>query len=511
MAKNKKKDGGRKGGGKKNKGGGNRQQAAERAQSHKKKSGGGNKGGGNDQVQANAQQSQSSSQQQQNNQQQSQGSGGQEQQRYTSKNKNLNSTYNNTSEKYQERFSREEHQERRRGMKDVKKGLREGKTQEELMQENIEGGLENYDPRLGGRGGYLGNKYDEEGKTLGGGADKLSAADLKSLKESGKYSYEELEEYVQGLEESYNDGSGTTRVGGRTKELLDQYKKEFMDSQIPEEDEDDDGGGSGGESGGGSGGESGGGSGGNEGGDEGGGSGGSSGGNTGTNQSVNEINTGGDGEQTDDTLVGGGLGAGSGNNVAGDGNAVGVGNNAGQNTEIDESFNGGTVSTGDITAGGNVSIDNSNNSRYYGGNNSMTNIVYGAGYGRYNTNPVGDMTMAGMGKADDSPAAQAKFVDFYQQLNRDAQQRYHGGEAPSAARYINMARGVNPIDYDKLNQSITDRINTHYNNSATIQDKYQGDTGNYKTPEYQMPEPPKPIENNLDEIAEDYGDKDKNK
>lgn len=501
MARNKDKKGGKKGGGKKNKGGGNRQQAAERAQSHKKKGGGGKKGGGNSQVQANAQQSQSSSQQQQSD-------GGQERQRYTAANDNLNTTYNNTTDKYKERFSREEHRNRRRGMKEVRKDLKGGATQEELMQQNIEGGLENYDPRMGGKGGYLGNKYDEEGKKLGTGFDKLSAADLKSLHESGKYGYEELEEYVQGLEEAYNDGSGTTRVGGRTKELLDQYKKEFMDSQIPEEDGGvDDGGDDGdvgtGDGGGGTGEESGGGSGGDSGVSDSGGS--------GSNQNVNEINTGGDGEQTDDTLSGGGLGAGSGNNVAGDGNAVGVGNNAGQNTEINDSFNGGTVSTGDITAGGNVSIDNSNNSRYYGGNNSMTNIVYGAGYGRYNTNPVGDMTMAGLGKADDSPSAQARFVDFYQQLNRDAQQRYHGGEAPSAARYINMARGVNPIDYDKLNQSITDRLNSHYNNSATIQDKYQGDTGNYKTPEYQMPEPPKPIENNLGEIAEEYGDKDKDK
>ena len=34
------------------------------------------------------------------------------------------------------------------------------------------------------------------------------------------------------------------------------------------------------------------------------------------------------------------------------------------------------------------------------------------------------MTIAGHGKADDSPAAQAKFVDMYQDLNAQAQKKY---------------------------------------------------------------------------------------
>ena len=96
------------------------------------------------------------------------------------------------------------------------------------------------------------------------------------------------------------------------------------------------------------------------------------------------------------------------------------------NTTIEDSFNGGTI--GDISQGGTINgnnntinntVDNSNNSRYYGGDNTVWNINnsnqsantgFALGGGNYTggvTSPLSNLTMMGYGKPSDSPSANA--------------------------------------------------------------------------------------------------------
>ena len=112
------------------------------------------------------------------------------------------------------------------------------------------------------------------------------------------------------------------------------------------------------------------------------------------------------------------------------------------------------------------------------------------------------MTIAGHGKADDSPAAQRKFVDMYQDLNAQAQKKYANVGTSTANQYIENAAATNPIDYVALNQEIGRSIERHYSNSTEQGALYMGDPYNYTPPTYEMPEPLKPVENNVQETTE---------
>ena len=218
------------------------------------------------------------------------------------------------------------------------------------------------------------------------------------------------------------------------------------------------------------------------------------------------------------------------NNVIGD---DGIINEDIQNTDIEDSFNGGTI--GAITQGGTINgnnntinntVDNSNNSRYYGGNNTVWNINnsnespntgFALGGGNYTGGVdtlLSDLTTLGYGKPDDSPASNAQFVDMYQTLNSDAQKKYENVGSDTANKYIQMARDNNPVNFEGIQQTLSGYYNDEgqfvpgtsqnfYDRAVARQTQFMGDYANFRPPEYISPDPPASIDDNLDEIAED--------
>ena len=191
-----------------------------------------------------------------------------------------------------------------------------------------------------------------------------------------------------------------------------------------------------------------------------------------------------DNEQTAETLSGGGI----------------------ETTQTQtQTQTGGNDSVGNIkNNSGTINIDQSE--RMYGGDQSQTVINYAGDYDPTKATTVTDMTIAGHGKADDSPAAQAKFVDMYQDLNAQAQKKYASIGTSTANQYIQNAAATNPIDYVALNDQISDSIQSHYANAMEQSTLYMGDPYNYRPKTYEMPEPLDPVENNVQDIAENAQD-----
>ena len=138
----------------------------------------------------------------------------------------------------------------------------------------------------------------------------------------------------------------------------------------------------------------------------------------------------------------------------------------------------------------------------YGGDQSQTVINYAGDYDPTTATTVTDMTIAGHGKADDSPAAQAKFVDMYQDLNAQAQKKYANVGTSTANQYIQNAAATNPIDYVALNKNISQSIQNHYDRATEQGTLYMGDPYNYRPVDYEMPEPLDSVENNVEQITE---------
>ena len=237
-----------------------------------------------------------------------------------------------------------------------------------------------------------------------------------------------------------------------------------------------------------------------------------------------------------DTIPGGGSGddvidvVGDDNNVIGD---DGIINEDLQNTDIEDSFNGGTIGTisPTTTINGNNnyvdnSVDNSNNSRYYGGNNTVWNINnsnesantgFALGNGNYTggvTSPLSTLTMLGYGKPDDSPASNAQYVDMYQTLNSDAQRKYADVGSDTANKYIQMAARTNPVNYEGIQKTLSGYYNdqgqfvpgtaqSFFDQALARQVQFMGDYANFNPPNWVNPAPPETIEPDLDELAED--------
>ena len=179
-----------------------------------------------------------------------------------------------------------------------------------------------------------------------------------------------------------------------------------------------------------------------------------------------------------------------------------------QNTDITNSFNGGTVSTGDITAGGDVNIDNSNNSRYYDGDNSMININYGPGRGPQNTPVASDLTMAGYGKPKDSPAYSAGFVDRFTTMNDDYQKKYANTGADIAQKFMDQNRANMPIDNGALDTRLRQGIQDSYDRSKQRNLMTFGDIYNYRPARFQLGDDFEPVKGfNGYDRAKDYMDK----
>ena len=230
-------------------------------------------------------------------------------------------------------------------------------------------------------------------------------------------------------------------------------------------------------------------------------------------------------EQTEDTLTGGGIDVDQSNtnspggvNNVGDGDVVGGGQTQSgtdnnqqigsglSNQENDQSqenvgnSEGGSFE-GDINGNNNV-VDNRNQSRYYEGSRDNFQINYGEGSNPGNTALLSDLTTLGYGDADDSPASQAAYVDFYQTLNKDAQDAYKTSGSSISDKWKDSAKS-NSIDHMAMRDAINESIQNHYDLATKQQTLYQGDPYNYVPKEYQMPTPLEPIENNVEDLKDD--------
>ena len=105
------------------------------------------------------------------------------------------------------------------------------------------------------------------------------------------------------------------------------------------------------------------------------------------------------------------------------------GQNVNQNNDINTNVKGDKNT---------VITEQDNSVRNYGGNSRSFTYNGGKGGLTGGDSPVSMATMAGFYDVDDSPAAQAKFVDMYSTMNRDNQKRYAGDAMKTYAKYGNI-------------------------------------------------------------------------
>ena len=190
-----------------------------------------------------------------------------------------------------------------------------------------------------------------------------------------------------------------------------------------------------------------------------------------------------------------------------------------QSQKIDQDNDINTNITGD----GNQVFNNQDNSiRQYGGDNrslvindgNTGNQGGGSGTGGYEMTAADKAitygTLGGFFGPDDSPAAQASFVDQQQTMNRDAQKRYAGMGLATAAQYGNFQGGN--VNANNLNARIdgSKSITSEFYDRATVaESKTFGDraaNSQYRPTPFEFGDPLKPIESNAGEIAQGYSD-----
>ena len=172
-------------------------------------------------------------------------------------------------------------------------------------------------------------------------------------------------------------------------------------------------------------------------------------------------------------------------------------------TKQEQNINQDNDITSHVTGDKNTVINEQDNSiRQYGGDNRS--FTYN-GNGKGPTGgdaPVSAATMAGFYGPDNSPAAQAKFVDMYTTMNRDNQKRYAGDAMKTFAKYGNIdARSYTD---ESMENALNRGIQYSFDRADRQTGHVFGDIWNdkYITEEWKMPSAPKPIESNAAEIAE---------
>ena len=163
----------------------------------------------------------------------------------------------------------------------------------------------------------------------------------------------------------------------------------------------------------------------------------------------------------------------------------------------------------------NISGDNNkvfneqdNSIRQYGGDNRslVINGGDGKGNGKYYNSADQAITMGTLGgfwSPDDSPAAQAKFTDLNQTLNRDAQKKYSNVGITTSEKYSGFRGG--DIDIVNLQKRI-DKSGQNFRDMATLQDvKTYGDrAAKTKYPAFEFGAPIEEITSNAGKIASGY-------
>ena len=203
--------------------------------------------------------------------------------------------------------------------------------------------------------------------------------------------------------------------------------------------------------------------------------------------------------------------SGDNNNVAGDGNATGVGNNA--NTQENIGNTSQTVTqdndqTSTVTGNNNyVNQQQDNSVRNYGGDTRVFNYQSGSNGGNSALDtPASAATMGGFYAPDDSHGAIAGRIDRNQTINRDAQKKYSNTSYIAQGAISNANRNAY-IDPAALDKRIADRANYSRSKATTMGANLFGDMGAFQMPDYQRPDPAKPVETpDFEEMYNKYTD-----
>ena len=178
-----------------------------------------------------------------------------------------------------------------------------------------------------------------------------------------------------------------------------------------------------------------------------------------------------------------------------------------QNINQDNDIN--TNITGDNNK---VFNEQDNSIRQYGGDNRSLVINESAGGGKGNggyytaaDKAITMGTLSGFYDVDNSPAAQAKFVDQQQTMNRDAQKQYSNYGSKTASKYTGYRGGDVNI---RALQSRLDKNHQYFFDLAKLQEvKTYGDRAAVTSyPEFKLGDPIKPVESNAGDIADKYRD-----
>ena len=147
--------------------------------------------------------------------------------------------------------------------------------------------------------------------------------------------------------------------------------------------------------------------------------------------------------------------------------------------------------TSNVTGDNNYVYQNQDNSvRNYGGDNRS--FVYNSN-GEGPDTPATMATLGGFYAPDDSPAAQAKRLDFHQTMNRDAQKKY-GNTSHIAEGAIARADRNRGIDPNALDKRIAQRSQYHRDQSTIKGGQIFGDLFGMEGPTWNSAEPGKPVE-----------------
>ena len=186
------------------------------------------------------------------------------------------------------------------------------------------------------------------------------------------------------------------------------------------------------------------------------------------------------------------------------GKGTGINNSQKQNVSQDNDINTS------INGNNNNVFNNQDNSiRQYGGDNRSLVINSGSGgsgNNKYYTAADEAITMgtlSGFYDVDDSPAAQAAFVDMHQTFNSDAQKKYSNVGVSTAAKYSNFQGGN--VDINSLQNRI-DSTGQRFRDMATIQEvKTYGDrAAQFKYVPFEFGDPIEEVQSNAGQIASGY-------
>jgi hypothetical protein len=185
------------------------------------------------------------------------------------------------------------------------------------------------------------------------------------------------------------------------------------------------------------------------------------------------------------------------------------GHNAAVDNNVDNSqhqeVNQDNDQSSTINGDNNKVFQNQDNSvRNYGGDNRsfVYNSAGGGGDGGMYDSPVSAATMGGFYDVDDSPAAQAKFQDMYNDFNKDNSARFAGQALETVGMFGTDMRGYTP---EAMGNTIGKSTQYSFDRADRQTGQVFGDiwNDNYITENWKMPTPPKEIESNAGELADE--------